>query len=305
MGIPPELLVASGFGLAIAAIVWALNDWLGTPAIARRAARALKSAPLRTSGDAPIDFKARFVAAVRTGAVDRILGAERLSDMLIRSGSRSRDALNSVLFMKFAMPFMGLWLGWNLDPVAFAVSAAPGLTRPAGALIVAAVCFFGPDLIVFLNARERRAAIRRALPDAIDLFSLSVQAGLSLENAIPRTIAEMERRSPELADELRVLSAEIAYLPDRRLAYDNFRLRCRIEEIDELVLIVQQSERYGTSLGDALRQLSRSTRIRQLSEVERKAMQLPAKLTLPIMGFLLPGIVVMIFAPMLLAGFMP
>ncbi len=304
MALPPELLVALGFGAAAALIVWVLYDLFGTSAITRRA-RALGTGPALPEAESTSDFKTRFLSAVRSGAVDRMLGADRLARMLIRSGARGRDALNGVLFMKFAMPIAGFWLGWQVDPISYLIAEPAGLVRFGGSALFCVLSFFGPDLIVHLNVLERRRLIRRALPDTIDLFYLSIQAGMSLENAIPRTIPDIEKRSPELADELRVLAAEMAYLPERRIAFENFKYRCSLEEIDELTVVIQQSDRYGTSLGDALRQLSDNTRTRQMLELERKALQLPAKLTLPIMGFLLPGIVVMIFAPMLLGGFLP
>lgn len=304
MNLPPELLVASGFGLAAALVVWALNDYFGTSAITRRA-RALDAAGFAQDTEKSNDFRSRFLSAVRSGPVDRFLGADRLSQMLIRSGARSREALNGVLFMKFAMPFAGFWLGWQLNPISYLIAEPAGLVRAAGGVLACIASFFVPDLIVHMNMMERRRLIRSALPDTIDLFYLSIQAGMSLENAIPRTIPEIQRRSPELADELRVMAAEIAYLPERRMAFENFKYRCSLAEVDELTVVIQQADRYGTSLGDALRQLSESTRTRQMLELERKALQLPAKLTVPIMGFLLPGIVVMIFAPMLLGGFLP
>ncbi len=303
-----SLLAALGFAVMAAGLTWIGMSIYADGRLAFLRFRTMENARPTTVGVQANDYKSQVVGVFRKAGLDRFFGAERLSRQLIHSGNRGRDALNAVLFMKIVAPPIAAWLAWQFDAAQYLIeplSTSYDMIRNGAAVALGIVCFFIPDLIVTINVGERREALRSGLPDAVDLLYICVQAGMSFEAALGRVTSEVERRSTDLADELRLLAAEIAYLTDRRIAYENFRFRCGIEEIDELVLIIQQAERYGTSLGEALRQLSVESRARQMLELERKALQLPAKLAVPITGFLLPGVVAMIFAPMFLGGFGP
>jgi tight adherence protein C len=303
------IFVIAGFGVMVFGLVWVLATAVFDEKMAIFRFKSIESARPTTVGvskAADTSFKGRLVLAFRRAGFDAILGTERLSRNLVKSGARGRDALTAVLFMKIMAPPAGGWFVWQFDAASYLVEPLHQHyddIRMGAAALFGFVCFYVPDFIVSLNVKERKQAIRSGLPDTVDLLYICVQAGMTLEAALLRITGEVERRSPEIADELRLLSAELSYLSDRRIAYENFRLRCDVEEVNELILIIQQSERYGTALGDALRQVAVETRARQIMDIERRALQLPGKLAVPIMGFLLPGVVMIMFAPMMLGGF--
>src|SRR5690606_36544052 len=145
-----------------------------------------------------------------------------------------------------------------------------------------------PMLFLKSKIAKRQLLIKRAFPDALDLLLICVESGMSIEAAFRRVSEEIGSQSVPLAEELTLATAELSYLPDRKVAYQNLAMRTGLEGVKSVALALQESERYGTPLGQTLRVLSQENRDMRMTEAEKKAAALPPKLTVPMILFFLP-----------------
>lgn len=219
-------------------------------------------------------------------------------ELLARAGWRSKDALATYLVMKLVLPFVfgvaalllpgTLFAGWP----PFAANAVPLAAVLAG--------FYAPALLVKNAVQKREQAIRKQLPDALDLFVICAEAGLSLEAALTRVAREMASAAPEIADELGLAAIELGFLPERKAALENLTRRCRIEPVRGVVNTLMQTERYGTPLAQSLRVLAAEYRNERMLKAEEKAAKLPAVLTVPLILFVMPALLVVLLGPAIL-----
>ena len=135
--------------------------------------------------------------------------------------------------------------------------------------------------------------MRRAYPDSLDLLLICVESGMSIEHAFRKVASEIGTSSVALAEEFTLTTAELSYLQDRRIAYENLALRTGLDAVKQIVTVLIQSERYGTPLGSALRVVSQESRDNRLME----AASLPPKLTVPMIIFFLPCLFAVILTP--------
>jgi tight adherence protein C len=157
--------------------------------------------------------------------------------------------------------------------------------------------FYLPNILVKNIATKRRASIMRAFPDALDLLLICVESGMSIELAFLRVGQEIGSSSIELAEELSLTNAELAYLQDRRVAYENLAKRTNHPGVKGVATALIQAERYGTPLGSALRVMAKENRELRMTEAEKKAAALPAQLTVPMIVFFLPVLFIVILTP--------
>jgi tight adherence protein C len=136
-----------------------------------------------------------------------------------------------------------------------------------------------------------------AFPDTLDLLLICVESGMSIEAAIQKVSQEIGGASIELAEELTLLTAELSYLPERRMAYEGLSKRTNHPGIRSVTTAMIQAEKYGTPLGAALRVMAKENRDMRLAQAEKKAAQLPAKLTVPMILFFLPVLFIVILGP--------
>ena len=136
-----------------------------------------------------------------------------------------------------------------------------------------------------------------AFPDALDLLLICVESGMSIESAFTRVASEVGSQSVELAEEFGLTTAELSYLPERRQAFENLAKRCGHPGVKAIAAALNQAEKYGTPLGQALRVCAQENREMRMSEAEKKAAALPAKLTVPMIVFFLPCLFVVILGP--------
>ena len=165
------------------------------------------------------------------------------------------------------------------------------------AIAVALFGFYLPAIYVKNIISKRQKGMRRAWPDALDLLLICVESGMGLESALTKVSGEIGSQCPALAEELALTTAELSYLADRRKAYDNLAERTGLDEVKSLVISLGQSEKYGTSLGQALRVLAQESRDTRLMVAEKKAAALPPKLTVPMVLFFLPVLFAVIITP--------
>lgn len=229
----------------------------------------------------------RIVQSKTTGNV-----AEQLS----RCGWRSKDAVTIFVFLRVALPVVFLLVALVAVPV-LVPSKVSGITRMMLPLLAAGIGLYAPTLFVKNVIQKREQVIQKALPDALDLLVICAEAGLSLDAALTRVSHEIGHACPQLAEELGLTSVELGFLPDRRSALNNLTRRCQLASLRGVVNTLQQTEKYGTPLSNALRVLSAEFRHERLMKAEEKAARLPAILTVPMILFILPALMIVLIGP--------
>ena len=228
--------------------------------------------------------------------LSRLLEDPKVVDKLAQAGFRGPKPVSTFYFFRFVAPlvfaavaafYLYLINGFGLLPIQKLAACCAALT--AG--------YYAPNLYIQNIAQKRRESIVAAFPDALDLMLICVESGMSIEAAIAKVGAEVGGASIELAEELSLLTAELSYLPERRLAYEGLARRTNHPGIRSVVTAMIQAERYGTPLGSALRVMAKENRELRLSAAEKKAAALPAKLTVPMILFFLPVLFVVIMGP--------
>ena len=154
-----------------------------------------------------------------------------------------------------------------------------------------------PDLFLQNKITKRTDAVRKGLPDALDLLVICAEAGLTVDAAFERVSRELGRAYPELGDEFSLTSIELSFLTERRQAFENLAYRVDLEAVQGVVTTMIQTERYGTPLASALRVLSAEFRNERMMRAEEKAARLPAIMTVPLILFILPVLFVVILGP--------
>jgi tight adherence protein C len=155
----------------------------------------------------------------------------------------------------------------------------------------------GPDIFIKNMITKRTHALRKGLPDALDLLVICAEAGLTVDAAFDRVARELGRAYPELGEEFSLTSIELSFLTERRQAFENLAYRVDLDAMRGVVTTMIQTERYGTPLASALRVLSAEFRNERMMRAEEKAARLPAIMTVPLILFILPTLFVVILGP--------
>ena len=219
-----------------------------------------------------------------------------MADKLAEAGFRGPRPITAFYFFRFCLPFV--FAVATFAYLTFVMhSHMPALNRFTYVVGALAAGFYAPNIYVSNIASKRRQSIVGAFPDALDLLLICVESGMSVEMALQKVGQEIGSTSIELAEELALMTAELSYLPDRRQAYEGLAKRINNPGVKSVATAMIQAERYGTPLGSALRVMAKENRELRLSAAEKKAAALPAKLTVPMIVFLLPVLFSVILGP--------
>src|SRR3954471_19885021 len=221
---------------------------------------------------------------------------EAARDKLIMAGYRGHAPYVTFLFARAVTPIV-LFLGAVLY-VFVITHMEKSMPVKLGICIGAAYLGLQAPMIFLKNAiSKRQLSIKRAFPDALDLLLICVESGMSIETAFRKVSVEIVSQSIPLAEEFTLTTAELSYLPDRKVAYDNLQKRTGLEAVKSVCMALAQSERYGTPLGATLRVLAQESRDARMTEAEKKAAALPPLLTVPMVLFFLPVLFIVILGP--------
>jgi tight adherence protein C len=246
--------------------------------------------------------KAQMKQVVEQFNLDKWLGTETAKIQLSQAGYRGPQAEVAFLFFRMVMPIVCLV---SAALYAFVLwETEQGLLMKCGIVIVGA--YIGiklPEIFLKNNITKRQASMRLAFPDALDLLLICVEAGMSLEHAFRKVSLEIGAQSVPLAEELALTTAELSYLPDRRKAFENLANRTGLDMVRSVSTALVQAEKYGTPLGQALRVLAQEGRDERMNAAEKKAAALPPKLTVPMIAFFLPVLIIVIITPALIQVF--
>jgi tight adherence protein C len=224
------------------------------------------------------------------------LAQEAALDKLLMAGYRGQAPYVTFLFARLVTPIVFLVLAVLY---VFVISRMEqSLPIKIGMCVGAAWFGMQAPMLFLKNAiTKRQLSIRRAFPDALDLLLICIESGMSIEVAFRRVSIEIASQSVALAEEFTLTTAELSYLQDRKVAYENLAKRTGLEGVKSVCLALMQSERYGTPLGQSLRVMAQENRDMRMNEAEKKAAALPPKLTVPMILFFLPVLFVVILGP--------
>jgi tight adherence protein C len=298
--------------IAVAAFVvfsaiWMALTW--TPPIEGRL-RALQTRRMKTRSEqnlaAKPSPKATSIGFMRTVA-DRLnllrgTAADQTTRKLRLAGFLSRDATVVFMFVKLALPLVLGFLMIVMTSVTGIIKVSDDLVLPVcvGAVLAG---FLLPEAYVKNVAQKRRETLNYLLPEGLDLLTICVEAGLSIDAAFRRVSREMQNTMPELSAEFELTAIELTYLPDRQQALENMTERSDSPAVAALVNALRQTEKYGTPLAGSLRVLSQEFRQTRASKAEEKGARMPALMTVPLMVFILPTLITVLIAPAIMSAF--
>ncbi len=216
--------------------------------------------------------------------------------MLARAGFRSQEAMIGYLFARVSLPSL-FGLAMMLNTYMFhlvPIRAEFRFLPPVAAVLFG---FYAPNIYLKNAADKRAKRLQLALPDGLDLLVICAEAGLSLDASLVRVSRELANTWPELAEELALTAAELTFLPDRRMAFDNLNNRTISESIRAVVGTFLQTAKFGTPLAQSLRVLAAEMRQMRMTRAEEKAARLPAMLTVPMIIFILPTLFIVLLGP--------
>ena len=241
-------------------------------------------------------FKKRIVDQLN---LSKLLEDPKVAGQMVQAGYRGPRPLTTFYFFRFTSPFIFMIVA-AFYLFVIKVVDWPTMNKVTATMAAAVAGFYAPNLYLKNRIDKRRTSIMQAFPDALDLLLICVEAGMSIEAAIAKVSQEMGPSSIDLAEELSLLSAELSYLPDRRMAYENLGKRTNHPGVKSVATAMTQAETYGTPLATALRVMAKENRDLRMSAAEKKASALPAKLTVPMILFFLPVLFIVILGPAIL-----
>ena len=216
---------------------------------------------------------------------------------LMQAGIRTKDLAFFIIAARFIMPLV---LGTAAVLVIYVFEMFPTWSWWRQYMTVAGILvssYKAPDIWLTNKVKKRSHAVRKGLPDALDLLVICAEAGLTVDAAFGRVAKELGKAYPELGDEFGLTAIELGFLNERRQAFENLAARVDLEAVRGVVTTMIQTEKYGTPLASALRVLSAEFRNERMMRAEEKAARLPAIMTVPLILFILPTLFIVILGP--------
>ncbi|MES2753223.1 MAG: type II secretion system F family protein [Pseudomonadota bacterium] len=217
---------------------------------------------------------------------------------LLQAGIRQKEYAVAVIFGRLVLPII---IGGIALYVTYGTEMLPATWGPVKRYGFVAITFVlsykAPDIYLKNKITKRTDAIRKGLPDALDLLVICAEAGLTVDAAFHRVARELGKAYPELGDEFTLTAIELGFLTDRRQAFENLANRVALDSVKGVVTTMIQTEKYGTPLASALRVLSAEFRNERMMRAEEKAARLPAIMTIPLILFILPVLFIVILGP--------
>ena len=216
--------------------------------------------------------------------------------MLARAGFRSQDTMVRYLFARISLPFV-FGVAMLADTHVLHLMPLPPHWGLLPAMAGVVFGYYAPRIYLRNAADKRAKQIQLGLPDGLDLMVICAEAGLSLDATLVRVSRELGNTWGALAEEFGITAAELTFLPERRIAFENLNARTDSDGIRGVVNTLQQTAKFGTPLAQSLRVLATEMRSARMTRAEEKAARLPALLTIPMMIFILPTLFIVLLGP--------
>ena len=229
----------------------------------------------------------------------KVLQQSQVEDMqqkLAWAGYRNKEVAVLLIGLRMVLPIL---FGGIAAILLYGIEIYPDwqFKRVAALALATFLGYKGAEIVLKNKATKRTDAIRKGLPDALDLLVICAEAGLTVDAAFNRVAKELGRAYPELGDEFALTAIELSFLNERKQAFDHLAYRVNLEAVQGVVTTMIQTERYGTPLASALRVLSAEFRNERMMRAEEKAARLPAIMTVPLIMFILPVLFIVILGP--------
>jgi len=238
-------------------------------------------------------------------ASTRIIGTakqESLLAVLSAAGVKGHGHLAALIAAKVCAGTAFVPLGWLIIEGWGLLVGEPTLK-----LLVLGSAFIagwrGPEMLLSRLAKRRRIRLEAGMPDALDLLVICAEAGLSLDHAIEQAGNVLQSSNAEVAKEFAATAAEMRVSPARTKALEHLAERASLASLRSIVVTLNQSIQFGTPLAESLRTLAAAMRAERLARFEERAARLPVLLTIPLMAFVLPSLIVVISTPLVLRIF--
>lgn len=287
-------------GAAVASVVLALYNWVGDNAFKKRLTKIVRQ------GWAPADTSVSKTANTRNvAAVINILSKLSLPEegwqsssvqiKFLQAGIRNKNAPQYYFAVKTLLTLvlpvvLALFLHFTQPQIPFARAMIL-------VLLTAAAGYYLPEMLLRFITQKRIERMRDSLPDMIDLMVICTESGMSIDTAIARISHEMARTDPDLAQEFYLASLEMRAGATRIEALHNLALRSRLEDLQDLVSMLVQADKFGTSLAESLRVQSDMMRTRRTQRAEELAAKIPVKMLLPLILFIFPTLLMVLLGP--------
>jgi|GEM_PF-5176116 len=241
-------------------------------------------------------------------AIDKLRMNYALEDtstkmILHRAGYRRKHEIIIFIFIKTIMPFLAIGISFIVSVLWLYQPGDSIIKYVWFILLAAAIGYYVPDYVIRSKIFKRQQQIISVLPEILGLVTICVESGMGIEQAMNRVVTETtelgghDDAHHEINVELSILMAELSILGDRPTAYKNFATRTNTPQTKAMATAIIQSERYGTSLGEALRVMSTESRQVYINTLEEAAMSMSSKMLLPLLLFFLPVLLVILIAP--------
>lgn len=229
---------------------------------------------------------------VPVGASERA----KIGELMRQAGFQQRDAL--AIFLSLKMILM-LAAGVAAGFLATGVEQFGGHALLIGFAGMAGAVVGGllPEAALRRLSARRRLRLSRALPDALDLMVLCVEAGYTFERALSMVSEELQPLAPDLAAELAAVEGELRLGADRRSALQGLYARTGADALRDFAMTVVQGERYGTPMGQSIQNIARNERLQRAARIEAQAGRLPVIMSLPMLLLVVPGIILLMGGP--------
>ncbi len=285
------------FVATVALTVWVVQ-WAGGNATASRLKRVMGGA--QAGSQKPVESWIERVARA-TGPLAKLSAPEEgyegsaLRRRFVNAGIRTASAPAAFFGVKTALAVALPMLIFTV--LTLAHSPLKGNNLLLAVFVAAAIGYYAPNIVlsrlVFLRQRE----IFENFPDALDLMTVCVEAGLGTEAALNRVAEDLTHKTEVLSDELRLVNLELRAGAPRERALRNLSIRTGVEEVDGFVSMIIQAERFGTSIAQALRVHADMLRTRRRQKAEEAAAKIALKLLFPLIFFIFPSLMLVLMGP--------
>lgn len=275
----------------LAALLYALSP--GGVGIAERFSRLIQPPPQvrdTTFSDKQKERLRDSLAAVGSlVSADPGTAGSKAQLPMIRAGYRSANAMMAMQGLKILSPVVFVALAFTTGLYRLNVYFVP--------LLAAVVGYLLPELWLVWRVQARQHRLRQALPDALDMLVICVEAGLGLDQAIMRVAQELRIAHPQLSEELQLVNMEMRVGKTRLEALRELARRTGVEDIKALVAMLIQTERFGTSVAQSLRVHSDDLRMKRRQRAEEMSAKTTVKMVPPLVLFIFPALMVVILGP--------
>ena len=287
-------------GAAAVSVVFVLNNWAVDNALKKRLGKIVRQSRAPADTSVPRTTNNRKAAAVidilsKLSLPEEGWQSSRVKLRFLQAGIRNKNAPRYYFAVKTLLTLvlpvvLALFLHFTQPQIAFVrVLLLVLLTAAAG--------YYLPELLLRFITRQRIERMRNSLPDMIDLMVICTESGMGIDAAITRISREMARTSPDLAQEFYLAALEIRAGATRIDALRNLALRSCLEDLKDLVSVLAQADKFGTSLAESLRVQSDMMHSRRTQRAEELAAKIPVKMTIPLALCIFPTLLMVLLGP--------